>query len=90
MSSAVAAMLLTESRFKDFINGEIADPATTEVLTALSAASRQEIDETVARALAAGATECKPVMEMDSMYAHSFQDLDGHVWELVYMQQPAQ
>ncbi|MDP8968099.1 MAG: VOC family protein [Actinomycetota bacterium] len=86
----IFAMLLTEPRFKDFINGEIADPATTEVLTALSAASREEIDATVAKALAAGGREWKPVMEMDSMYAHSFEDLDGHVWELVYMEQPAQ
>ncbi len=85
----IFAMLLTEARFKDFINGEIADPQTTEVLTALSAASRAEVDELVAKALAAGGEEWRPVMDMGSMYGHSFRDLDGHVWELMYMQQPA-
>jgi predicted lactoylglutathione lyase len=85
----IYAMLLTEPRFRDFINGEIADPACTEVLSCLSADSREEIDETVAKALAAGGKPWKPVMDMGSMYAHSFQDLDGHVWELMYMEQAA-
>jgi uncharacterized protein len=85
----IYAMLLTESRFRDFINGEIADPACTEVLNCLSADSREEIDETVAKALAAGGKPWKPVMDMGSMYAPSFQGLDGHVWELMYMEQAA-
>ena len=84
-------MLLTEERFRDFINDDIADTsAATEVLTALSAESREEVDRTIAKAIEAGGRPWKPVMDEGPMYGGSFQDLDGHVWELVYMEQPQQ
>lgn len=83
----IFAMLLVEDRFKDFINGEIADPATTESITCLTADSREEVDDTVAKALAAGGREWRPPMEVGPMYGASFQDPDGHVWELMYMDQ---
>jgi uncharacterized protein len=84
----IFAMLLTEGRFRDFINGEIADATTTtEVLTALSAESKEGIDEMVARAIAAGGKPWKPTMDEGPMYGGSFQDPDGHVWELIYMEQ---
>jgi uncharacterized protein len=84
----IFVMLLTEDRFRDFINDEIADAtATTEALTALSAESRQEVDETVEKALAAGGKPWKPTLEDGPMYVRSFQDLDGHVWELLHMAQ---
>ena len=83
----VFVMLLVEARFKDFINGEIADATTTETITCLSADSKEQIDETVAKAIAAGARPWKPTMEEGPMYGASFQDLDGHVWELMYMEQ---
>jgi uncharacterized protein len=86
----IFAMLLVEDRFRDFINGEIADATNgTEVLTALSAGSRQEVDETVAKAIEAGGKPWKPVIEEGPMYSGSFQDPDGHVWELVYMDMDA-
>jgi predicted lactoylglutathione lyase len=82
----IFAMLLTEQRFKEFINGEISDStSTTEVITSLSAASRAEVDETIAKAVAAGGKPWKPTVEHGPMYGGSFQDLDGHVWDLVYM-----
>lgn len=82
----VFAMLMVEDRFRTFINGEIADGFRhTEVLTCLSAGSRQEVDETLAAALAAGAKPWKPVIDMGFMYACSFQDPNGHVWELAWM-----
>jgi predicted lactoylglutathione lyase len=84
----IYVMLLTEERFKDFINDDVADATTTtEVLTALSAESREQVDETVEKALAAGGKPWKPKMEEGPMYGGSFQDLDGHVWELMYMEQ---
>lgn len=84
----IFVMLLTHSRFRDFINGEISDATTdTEVLTALSTDSRAEVDDMLARALAAGAKPWKPIMDMGSMYGCSFQDLDGHVWEIIHMDQ---
>ena len=81
----ICAMLLTEEFFKTFINGEIADPDTTEVLTCLSAGSREEVDGLVSKALAAGGTPWKPTLENGPMYGGSFRDLDGHVWEVAYM-----
>jgi predicted lactoylglutathione lyase len=84
----VFVMLLVEERFRDFINDEIADATrTTEAITCLSADSREQVDETVAEAIAAGGKPWKPAMEEGAMYGGSFQDLDGHVWELMYMGQ---
>ncbi|MFG2223566.1 VOC family protein [Streptomyces sp. NPDC048644] len=84
----IYVMLLAEARFKDFINDEISDTATgTEVLNCLSADSRREVDDLLAKALAAGGSPWKPVMEEGPMYGASFQDPDGHVWELVHMGQ---
>ena len=82
----IFVMLLTEERFKDFINGEIADATrTTEVLNALSTDTRQEVDQMIEKALAAGGKPWKPIYEEGPMYGGSFQDLDGHVWEVMHM-----
>ncbi len=82
----IFVMLLQEERFRDFINGEIADASRTkEVLTCLSAESREEIDQMIATAMSSGGAEWKPVQDHGFMYAGSFQDPDGHVWELVHM-----
>ena len=86
----IFVMLLAHERFKDFINGEISDASkATEVLTCLSADSRAEIDDVLAKALAAGAKPWKPNTDMGPMYGCSFQDLDGHVWEYMYMDMAA-
>jgi predicted lactoylglutathione lyase len=85
----IFVMQLLEDRFRDFINDEIADAsATTEAITSLTADSRQEVDELADKAIAAGGKPWKPTMEEGPMYIRSFQDLDGHVWELAYMEQP--
>jgi predicted lactoylglutathione lyase len=83
----IVAMLLEEERFQGFINGDIADATKgKEVLIELSCNSRAEVEETQAKALAAGAKPWKPPQDhADFMYGTSFQDLDGHVWELVWM-----
>jgi uncharacterized protein len=79
-------MLLVEPFFKSFISTEIADARkSTEVINALSAESRKEVDDLMAKALAGGATEPRPVMDHGWMYNRTFQDLDGHLWELVFM-----
>jgi predicted lactoylglutathione lyase len=82
----IFVMLLVKERFSDFINDEISDATkATEVITCLSADSRQHVDDMVAAALAAGGTPWKPAFEDGPMYAGSFQDLDGHVWELMHL-----
>ncbi|MBA4012093.1 MAG: glyoxalase [Phenylobacterium sp.] len=86
----IFAMLLEHDRFKDFITGDIADAhKATEVLTCLSADSRAEVDGLLSKALAAGGKPWKPVLDMGPMYGCSFQDLDGHVWEVMFMDQAA-
>jgi len=84
----IYVMLLAEGRFRDFITGEISDATKgTEVITSVSTDSREQVDELVARAIAAGGKPWKPIFGEGPMYAGSFQDLDGHVWELMHMEQ---
>lgn len=86
ISPQICVMLLVEGRFRDFVNGEIADAhRSTEVLLCLSAESRAEVDQLVAAALTHGGKPWKPVMEQGPMYGHSFADPDGHVWEVLHM-----
>ena len=86
ISDTSYAMLLTEPFFKTFITGEISDAAATkEVLIALSAESKTEVAETLAKALAAGAKPWKPAQDHGFMYGISFADLDDHVWEVMWM-----
>lgn len=81
----VFAMLLVRERFADFVNGEVADAFATKVLLCLSCTDRDEVDALLAKALDAGATPWKPTLEAGPMYGASFQDPDGHVWELMAM-----
>lgn len=86
ISDDIYAMLLTEERFLNFTNKKIADAFTsTEVLLSLTCESRKEVDELVSKALAAGGSAPNPKLEYDFMYAHGFQDLDGHIWEVFWM-----
>ena len=90
ISEANYVMLLTEAKFREFITGAISDTSKgTEVLTCLSVERREDIDTLREKALAAGAREWKPNMDHGWMYGCSFQDLDGHVWELVWMDESA-
>ncbi|MFD0357770.1 VOC family protein [Streptomyces sp. NPDC127110] len=86
VSESIFAMLLTEEKFKEFATKPVADASkTTEVMVALSADSREKVDEVVDAALAAGAVEPRPVMDLGFMYGRAFEDLDHHVWEFVWM-----
>ncbi|MEV8534346.1 VOC family protein [Streptomyces sp. NPDC051211] len=86
ISDTIFAMLLTEAKFKEFATKPVADAAkATEVMVALSADSRAKVDEVVGAALAAGATEPRPAIDMGFMYGRAFEDLDHHVWEFVWM-----
>jgi len=83
-------MLLTHPKFKGFTPREICDTTkNTEVLVCLSSASRNEVDETVGKARAAGGITFNEPQDYGFMYGHGFQDLDGHIWELAYMEQSA-
>lgn len=80
------AMLLLEPRFQDFTKKAICDAATQiEAIFAVSAESREEVDELVEAALAAGAQPANEPMDQGFMYGRSFHDLDGHSWEVMWM-----
>lgn len=82
----IFAMLLVQPFFKTFIDTEIADATkSTGVLVCLSCASREEVDELVKKAVAAGGKPHRQPQDHGFMYGHGFHDPDGHVWELVYM-----
>jgi predicted lactoylglutathione lyase len=83
---SIYAMLLTEPFFKTFIDKPIVQAKeATEVLVCLSCESREEVDDLVAKASAAGARAPRPPQDHGFMYGHAFEDLDGHIWELVWM-----
>jgi uncharacterized protein len=87
ISDNIYAMLITEPFFKTFIpNKEISDATkSTEVLVALSADSRQQVDDLANKAIAAGGRNFRDAEDHGFMYARSFEDLDGHVWEVLWM-----
>jgi predicted lactoylglutathione lyase len=86
LGDRIYAMLLTRDFFASFINKPVADAKTsTEVLVCLSCESRAEVDTLVAKAVAAGAQVPRQPQDHGFMYGHGFEDLDGHIWELVYM-----
>ncbi|HEU6444407.1 MAG TPA: VOC family protein [Gaiellaceae bacterium] len=90
VSDEAFVMLLQEGRFKDFTKKELADPArATEAIMALSADSREQVDELADKALESGGSPANEPIEMDFMYGRSFQDPDGHQWELIWMDQSA-
>ncbi|MET7488054.1 VOC family protein [Streptomyces sp. NPDC005538] len=86
ISDTIIAMFLSKQRYSDFTKKEIADSTkTSEVLVCLSAESREKVDELVNKAVAAGGTANDDVQDQGFMYGRSFEDLDGHSWEVVWM-----
>ena len=86
VSEHIFVMLLVRDYFATFATKPVADATqSTEVLVCLSCDSRAEVEDLVARAQAAGATVPRAAQDHGFMYQHGFDDPDGHVWELVYM-----
>jgi predicted lactoylglutathione lyase len=90
ISDTICVMALTRSRFADFVNGPVGDPAaSTQVINCLSTESRAEVDDLVAKALTHGGKPWREPMNEGPMYGHSFADPDGHVWEVMHMEMPS-
>ena len=86
VSEQATVMLLVTPFFQTFTRNTICDTSThTEALIAFSCSSREEVDEMVAKAIAAGGTHAMPATDHGFMYGWSFYDLDHHHWELVWM-----
>jgi predicted lactoylglutathione lyase len=79
-------MLLEREKFTEFAKLPVADPTThTLALYCFSASSRDEVDEISVAALAAGGTEADGAEDHGFMYSRSFYDLDGHGWQVMWM-----
>jgi predicted lactoylglutathione lyase len=86
ISDTIFVMLLTEAKFAGFAPRPLCDTSkNTEVLVCLSVDSRAAVDEMIAKALDAGGTTYNAPQDHGFMYAHGYQDLDGHVWEIMWM-----
>ena len=86
ISEDTYVMLLVEDFFKTFTKKEISYAAkSTEVILALSADSKNKVDEIVSNALAAGGKVSNDPIDQGFLYGWSFQDLDDHLWEIIYM-----
>ncbi len=86
VSDDICVMLVTEAKFKTFTPKPIVDATkSTEVLVCLSRESRDAVDEMVRQATAAGGSTYAPPKDYGFMYQHGFQDPDGHLWELIWM-----
>jgi predicted lactoylglutathione lyase len=87
ISEDIYAMLLVETFFKSFIpDKEICDAKkSAETIVALSTKSRKEVDELIRKAVDAGGSEYRQAQDYGWMYGRAFQDIDGHIWEVVHM-----
>ena len=87
ISDTIYAMLLTTESMNRFMpkGKTIADASrTTETLLALSCDSKDAVDTIYGKAIAGGATECRPADDHGFMFSRSFNDLDGHIWEVFW------
>ena len=83
-------MLLTKAKFAEFTKKPIVDAAQQiEVIVAFSAASREGVDELADAALASGGSDASEPLDYGFMYSRSFQDPDGHIWEVLWMDEAA-
>ncbi len=86
ISDDIYAMLLIHDKFREFTPKAIADAhSSTEVLTCLAYDNRSKVDELVNKAIAAGGTEARAPLDHGFMFTRSFNDLDGHIWEIFWM-----
>ena len=86
----IFVMLLVEKFFKTFTKKEISDTTkNTEAIVALSAQSREEVDQMMEKVLDAGGREARDPQDHGWMYGRSFEDINGHLWEIFYMDEGA-
>jgi predicted lactoylglutathione lyase len=86
ISDDIYVMLLVEPFFKSFTGKEIPDTSkTSEVILSLIADSREAVDQFMEKCVSAGGRDLSKPQEMDFMYTRSFEDPDGHLWEIFYL-----
>lgn len=83
----IFVMLLVEKFFKSFIPGKdiMNTSKNAEALMGISGESREEIDEMISNVISAGGKEYRETTDYGWMYGRAFEDLDGHIWEIIYV-----
>ena len=90
ISDNIFVMLLVKKFFKTFTKKDICDTTKdTETIIALSAESRQKVDEMMQNVIEAGGNEPREPQDHGWMYGRSFEDINGHLWEIIYMDEEA-
>lgn len=90
ISDNIFVLIMVEERFKEFSKKDIVDATTSaEAIFCLSAESRDQVDELVNKALSSGGKVTSEPQDHGFMYGWGFQDLDGHIWEVAYMDESA-
>jgi predicted lactoylglutathione lyase len=83
-------MLLVEKFFKTFTKKDVCDTSkNTEAIVALSVESREKVDQMIEKAIEAGGSEPREKQDHGWMYGRSFEDIDGHLWEVFFMEESA-
>jgi hypothetical protein len=83
-------MLLVEKFFKSFTKKDVCDTSkNTEAIVALSVESRERVDQMIEKAIDAGGSEPREKQDQGWMYGRSFEDTDGHLWEVFFMEESA-
>ena len=85
----IFVMLLVEKFFKTFTKKEICDTSKIEVIVALSVEDREKVDQMINRAIEAEGRESREPQDHGWMYGRSFEDINGHIWEVIYMDESA-
>ena len=86
ISDDIYAMLLTHKKFSEFTTKAIADTSkTAQILICISQDSKEDVHKLVDAAVKAGATEPRPMQDYGFMINRTFEDLDGHIWEVIFM-----
>jgi predicted lactoylglutathione lyase len=90
IGEGIFVMLLVEKFFKSFTKKEICDTSkNTEAILALSVESKEKVDQMMGKALEAGGSEPREKQDHGWMYGRSFEDVDGHLWEVFFMEESA-
>lgn len=90
VNNDIFVMLLVEKFFKTFTKKEICDTTKdTEVIVALSTESREKVDQMINNVIEAGGKEHRKPQDHGWMYGRSFEDINGHLWEVIYMDKNA-
>jgi uncharacterized protein len=86
VNNDIFVMLLVEKFFKTFTKKELSDTIKdTEVIVALSTESREKVDQMINKVIEAGGKEHRKPQDHGWMYGRSFEDINGHLWEVIYM-----